>query len=111
MRAVQARHSSTCSLFAICSTNIIVNDADAEFDALTSLKSRMQFGRPDFDQVFGNLRKAIETGAYLPGRESSLKTTVGVYYCGPPELGKRVKDKAQRASSASVVFRFYKEHF
>ena len=41
----------------------------------------MQFGCPDIERVHGYLRKAIETGAYPPGRESSFKTTIGVCYC------------------------------
>lgn len=57
--------------------NIVLNDVGSEFDALTDLRSRTQFGRPDFPSIFNNLRNSIEMGQYLPGRESTLKTTVG----------------------------------
>ncbi|KAL8292839.1 hypothetical protein RQP46_000533 [Phenoliferia psychrophenolica] len=61
--------------------------------------------------INGSIRNAIETGEYLKGRESSLKTTVGVYYCGPSELAKTLKRKALATSSSSVQFSFQKEHF
>ena len=57
--------------------NISINDVSSEFDALTNLRSRTQFGRPDFQSIFRSVRNSIETGDYLPGRESSLKTEVG----------------------------------
>lgn len=57
--------------------NIVLNDVGSEFDALTSLRSRTQFGRPDFPNIFNNIRNSIETGQYLKGRESSLRTNVG----------------------------------
>lgn len=57
--------------------NIVINEVGAEFDALTELRSRTQFGRPNFPQIFDNIRNGIETGGYLPGRESTLKTKVG----------------------------------
>jgi NADPH oxidase len=91
--------------------NIIVNDAGMEFDALTDLKSRTNFGRPNFPVIFDNLRQSIESGLYLPGRESSLVTGVGVYYCGPSALAKSIKEKALAASSKHVRFSFHKEHF
>lgn len=57
-------------------------DAGSEYDALTNLRSRTQFGRPDFKAIFENVRNSIEKGAYLPGRESALVTNVG----GKPSL-------------------------
>jgi NADPH oxidase len=58
--------------------NIVVNDAGAEYDPLTLLRTRTLFGRPDWMAVYGRLRWAIEDGNYLPGSTSQLKTTVGV---------------------------------
>lgn len=57
--------------------NIVINDVGSEFDALTDLRSRTQFGRPDFPNIFKGIREGIESGQYLVGKESSLKTTVG----------------------------------
>lgn len=58
--------------------NIAVNDAGAEYDPLTLLRTRTMFGRPDWKSIFGSMRSAIETGTYLPGTNSQLRTKVGV---------------------------------
>lgn len=58
--------------------NIAVNDAGAEFDPLTLLRTRTMYGRPDWKSIYSNIRMAIENGGYLPGREASLKTSVAV---------------------------------
>ena len=58
--------------------NIAINDAGAEYDPLTLLRSRTTFGRPDWKSIYGRMRQAIEAGQYLPGSNSQLKTTVGV---------------------------------
>lgn len=58
--------------------NIAVNDAGADYDPLTLLRSRTMFGRPDWKSIYGRMRQAIESGQYLPGTNSQLKTTVGV---------------------------------
>lgn len=46
-------------------------------DAITGLAAPTHFGRPDFDALLRRVRDGVETGSYLPGRESSLRTTVG----------------------------------
>lgn len=58
--------------------NIAVNDAGAEYDPLTLLRSRTIFGRPDWMSIYGKMRLAIESGQYIPGSKSQLKTRVGV---------------------------------
>ena len=58
--------------------NIAINDAGAEYDPLTLLRSRTMFGRPDWKSIYSRMRQAIETGQYLPGTQSQLRTTVGV---------------------------------
>lgn len=58
--------------------NIAVNDAGAEYDPLTLLRSRTMFGRPDWKSIYSRMRQAIEAGQYIPGTHSQLKTTVGV---------------------------------
>ncbi|GAA5939361.1 hypothetical protein JCM1841_006714 [Sporobolomyces salmonicolor] len=120
--------------------NIAIHD-DAAVDPLTQLRARTQFGRPDFASLFRTIRQKIELGTFLPGRESSLTTTVGgkspflpflpfvllshdvaakgtltqpasiVYYCGPPALAKKLQEQTKGASSTSVRFTFAKEHF
>jgi hypothetical protein len=64
--------------------NIAVNDAGADYDPLTLLRSRTMFGRPDWKSIYGRMRQAIESGQYLPGTNSQLKTTVGVSWVLAP---------------------------
>ena len=58
--------------------NIAVNDAGAEYDPLTLLRSRTTFGRPNWLTIYGQMKQAIEAGQYIPGSNSQLKTKVGV---------------------------------
>ncbi len=58
--------------------NITVNDAGSEYDPLTLLRSRTTFGRPDWKTIYTRMRQAIDSGHYLPGASSQLKTKVGV---------------------------------
>ncbi|THH08738.1 hypothetical protein EW145_g2500 [Phellinidium pouzarii] len=91
--------------------NIAINDAGAEYDPLTLLRTRTMFGRPDWKTIYSRIRQAIESGQYLPGSHSQLKTTVGTYFCGPSALGNAVKDATLASRSATVNFTFAKEHF
>ena len=86
--------------------NIAIQDVGAAYDPLTNLRSRTHFGRPDFPAIFGAIRDGIEAGTYLPGAESSLKTNVHVFYCGPSALAKDLKRKVEQARSPKVGFRF-----
>ncbi|GAA6060750.1 hypothetical protein JCM10212_003794 [Sporobolomyces blumeae] len=92
-------------------TNIAIHDLDNPLDPLTNLQTRTQYGRPNFDVLLQSMASQIEQGNYLPGRESSLKTTVGVYYCGPSPLATTIKDAASKASTSTIKFSFAKEHF
>jgi NADPH oxidase len=58
--------------------NIAVNDAGAEFDPLTLLRSRTLFGRPDWMTIYGQISQAIQAGHYIPSARQQLKTKVGV---------------------------------
>jgi hypothetical protein len=58
--------------------NIAVNDAGAAYDPLTLLRTRTMFGRPDWKSIFEKMRMAIESGQYIPGSNSQLKTKVAV---------------------------------
>ncbi|TFK30340.1 NADPH oxidase isoform 1 [Coprinopsis marcescibilis] len=91
--------------------NIAVNDAGAEYDPLTLLRSRTMFGRPDWNSIYAGIRGAIEGGQYLPGVSAQLKTKVATYFCGPSVLAKAIKEAAVKNSNASVDFSFAKEHF
>ncbi|GAA5960114.1 hypothetical protein JCM3765_002476 [Sporobolomyces pararoseus] len=91
--------------------NLAIHSSDTDLDSLTNLRAKTQYGRPKFDLLFNSMRDQIERGAFLPGMESSLKTTVGVYYCGPSPLAEVIKSAARAASSRNVGFSFAKEHF
>ena len=67
--------------------NVMLNSVGAELDPLTELKSRTNFGRPDFAKFFRALTDGLMNRTYLSGLESSMKTTVGVYFCGPSVAG------------------------
>lgn len=68
--------------------NIVLNSVGAEMDPLTELQSRTNFGRPDFKRLFNTMREGIIDRTYLNGLEGSMRTTVGVYFCGPSVAGK-----------------------
>ncbi|ORY32825.1 FAD-binding domain-domain-containing protein [Naematelia encephala] len=85
--------------------NIMINDP------LTLLRSRTLFGRPDFRQIFTSLAQTIESGSYLPGREASLKSRIGVFFCGPNNLARSIRTEALRVRSRTIDVRFAKEHF
>ncbi|KAF8898821.1 NADPH oxidase [Infundibulicybe gibba] len=91
--------------------NIAVNDAGAEYDPLTLLRTRTMFGRPNWMTIYGQMRQAIETGQYIPGSKSQLKTKVGTYFCGPGVLAKSIKEATVHHTGAAVNFTFAKEHF
>jgi len=91
--------------------NIALNDAGAEYDPLTLLRTRTMFGRPNWLNIYMKMRQAIEAGQYIPGSTSQLKTTVGTYFCGPGVLARAIKEATIKATSSSVNFTFAKEHF
>ncbi|KAI4141411.1 MAG: hypothetical protein L6R39_005345 [Caloplaca ligustica] len=91
--------------------NIYLNSVGAPKDPLTELRTRTNFGRPDFKRLFGAMRDGIMDGRYIGGLEGSLKTDVGVYFCGPNAAARDIKKAAREANGGEVRFRFWKEHF
>lgn len=65
----------TAKIKADDATNIIINDANADKDTITGLRSPTSFGRPNWDMVFRGIRK-LHTPA-----------EAGVFFCGPKGLG------------------------
>ena len=88
--------------------NSITEDAGGEYDPLTLLRSRTRFGRPDWKSIFGKMREAIDSGSYLPGIKSQMKTRVGTYFCGPAALAKVIKNATEEATTDTVQFTFAK---
>jgi NADPH oxidase len=62
--------------------NIVLNSVGAAVDPLTELKSRTNFGRPDFGRLFEGMAEGIINRTYLGGLEGDMRTNVGVYFCG-----------------------------
>jgi NADPH oxidase 1 len=79
----------------------MINDAGAMNDAVTGLKSRTHYGRPNWQAVFSEMRDGIERGTYIRGF-AGIKTKVGVYFCGPSTLAKTLKKECNENSSEFV---------
>jgi NADPH oxidase len=120
--------------------NIVLNSVGAAVDPLTELKSRLNFGRPDFARLLKCMADSITDGTYISGREGTVRTNVGVYFCGifllsttafhplslslhiPPIVTDRVtpgpnsaardiRKACNTATTPVVNFSFWKEHF
>ncbi|OCK88755.1 uncharacterized protein K441DRAFT_586965 [Cenococcum geophilum 1.58] len=91
--------------------NIVLNSVGTDKDPLTELKSRTNFGRPDFARLLCGMRDGIMDRSYMSGLESSLRTDVGVYFCGPNVAARDIKKACKKATCQEVNFKFWKEHF
>lgn len=96
--------------------NIYLNTVGNAVDPLTELRTKTQYGRPDFNRLFGAMRDGLMDQTYLDvGKEGSItagtKATVGVYFCGPSAAAREIKNAAKATSNELVKFRFWKEHF
>ncbi|KAM8903035.1 NADPH oxidase 2 [Spinachia spinachia] len=72
---------------------------EAENDPITGLKQKTLYGKPNWDNEFSSIAAAH------PG------TKVGVFLCGPPQLGKSLEKQSLSHSEADVKFIFNKENF
>ncbi|OXV08765.1 hypothetical protein Egran_03473 [Elaphomyces granulatus] len=91
--------------------NIYLNSVGTAVDPLTELKSRTNFGRPDFKRLFEAMRDGLLDQTYMSGLEANLTTEVGVYFCGPNSAARDIKRAAKEVSTREVKFKFWKEHF
>ena len=90
--------------------NIILNSVGQDRDPLTQLTSRTNFGRPDFNKVFKDMRDGILNQSY--GKFDRQSTTnIGVYFCGPAPAARDIKKACKAATVNDVRFHFWKEHF
>uniref|UniRef100_A0A673AY51 NADPH oxidase 2 n=1 Tax=Sphaeramia orbicularis TaxID=375764 RepID=A0A673AY51_9TELE len=72
---------------------------EAENDPITGLKQKTLYGKPNWDNEFTNI------STKHPG------TKVGVFLCGPPQLGKALEKQCLSHSEADTQFIFNKENF
>mmetsp|Transcript_2188 Transcript_2188/g.6891 ORF Transcript_2188/g.6891 Transcript_2188/m.6891 type:complete len:553 (-) Transcript_2188:85-1743(-) len=74
-----------------------------EIDKITGLQAKANFGRPRFDDIFSRVRAAHSN------------TKIGVFFCGPKIVGKKLGDFSKKYSKGfkthGVRFIFNKENF
>lgn len=89
----------TAKIKADDATNIMINDANAEQDAITGLRAPTNFGRPNWDMIFKSIRKI-----HAPSE-------AGVFFCGPKPLGSVLHIKCNMYSEPGFNFVWGKENF
>ncbi|KAF2466750.1 uncharacterized protein BDR25DRAFT_236590 [Lindgomyces ingoldianus] len=89
----------TAKIKADDATNIMINDANAEQDAITGLRAPTNFGRPNWDMIFKSIRKI-----HAPAE-------AGVFFCGPKALGSTLHVKCNMYSEPGFNFVWGKENF
>ncbi|CAL1598116.1 unnamed protein product [Knipowitschia caucasica] len=72
---------------------------EAENDPITGLKQKTLYGKPNWDNEFSCIAS------------KHPKTKVGVFLCGPPQLGKALEKQCLSHSEDDVKFIFNKENF
>lgn len=78
--------------------NILINDGGG-FDPITRLKAKTNYGRPVIDNIFSEMRR------------NHLRSTVGVFFCGPKAMDKLLEKACKDFSSTGTVFDYKKENF
>ncbi|KKK25768.1 hypothetical protein ARAM_002034 [Aspergillus rambellii] len=101
----------TQRLDADTAANIYLNSVGQELDPLTELKSRTNFGRPDFKRLFTAMCKGLQDQSYMSGLYGHSTTEIGVYFCGPNAAARQIKAATIASSTRDVKFKFWKEHF
>jgi NADPH oxidase len=90
----------TAPLTAEQVANLQVNNGGA--DSITGLKSPTYFGRPNFDQVFLNIRE----------RHHGKK--IGVFFCGPKPISEKLHvccNIYSQPGKQGTKFDYHKENF
>ncbi|KAI1493844.1 ferric reductase NAD binding domain-containing protein [Biscogniauxia mediterranea] len=89
----------TAKIKADDATNIMINDANADKDTITGLRSPTNFGRPNWDMIFRGIRKL-----HAPAE-------AGVFFCGPKGLGSALHVFCNKYSEPGFSFVWGKENF
>ena len=69
--------------------NILINEGHDNKDVITGLKARTNFGRPNWDKIFSELRNN-HSGA-----------DIGVFFCGPKALSKTLHKMCNKYTEAT----------
>lgn len=85
--------------------NITMRDDGYGVDPLTSSNVVCNYGRPNWNLLFKELR--VDNS----DREDMMKRRVGVFYCGPEAVANELKWQCRTQSDAKVTFVFKKESF
>ncbi|CAF3482161.1 hypothetical protein SNK03_012629 [Fusarium graminearum] len=89
----------TARIKADDATNIMINDANADKDTITGLRSPTNFGRPNWDMIFRGIRKI-----HSPAE-------AGVFFCGPKGLGSSLHTYCNKYTEPGFSFVWGKENF
>ncbi|EJT75990.1 cytochrome b-245 heavy chain subunit beta [Gaeumannomyces tritici R3-111a-1] len=89
----------TAKIKADDATNIMINDANADKDAITGLRAPTNFGRPNWDMIFRGIRKL-----HTPSE-------AGVFFCGPKGLGSTLHIFCNKYTEPDFAFVWGKENF
>ncbi|KAF5019329.1 hypothetical protein F66182_8669 [Fusarium sp. NRRL 66182] len=89
----------TAKIKADDATNIMINDANADKDTITGLRSPTNFGRPNWDMIFRGIRKL-----HSPAE-------AGVFFCGPKGLGSSLHMYCNKYTEPGFSFVWGKENF
>lgn len=69
-------------------------------DPITGLKSKTNYGRPNFEKLFQNWIERFQE-----------ISSIGVFYCGPKKLGSQIKWSCIKNSNSKINFKFHQETF
>lgn len=84
--------------------NIMINSAGMPEDPLTNLQEGCNFGRPNYSNLISGIKASI-----LEGKVKN--TSVGVFFCGPAPVARKIHSVCKGNSNDVVSFTFRKEQF
>eukprot|EP00013_Stygamoeba_regulata_P020209 CAMPEP_0177649368 /NCGR_PEP_ID=MMETSP0447-20121125/11346_1 /TAXON_ID=0 /ORGANISM="Stygamoeba regulata, Strain BSH-02190019" /LENGTH=558 /DNA_ID=CAMNT_0019152115 /DNA_START=15 /DNA_END=1691 /DNA_ORIENTATION=- len=71
-----------------------------QLDPITQLSAATNYGRPDWESIFSEVK------------EQHSNKEIGLFFCGPPPLGKKLRNTCTKYSRLSTTrFKFFKENF
>lgn len=96
---IRIHHTGKLSADEVANIQII-NASKVGGDAISKLKSRSFFGRPDWDKVFTEIR------------DKHINQKIGVFFCGPKPLSKTLHEMSNKYTDTNkVTFHYNKGTF